>query len=118
LFGGFFDERLHFHNSEADKSIIKKIFLDAFLKYNYADAFLRSAGSNTPTIEEGTKKFYDYLKFAREGLDLYIKGFFDVNKGTEAYTYGERIFNLDGINQEEIMVEKLKRYPLIIGKLV
>jgi len=62
-------------------------------------------------------KFYDYLKFAREGLDLYIKGFFDVNKGTEAYTYGERIFNLDGINQEEIMVEKLKRYPYDRGAL-
>jgi len=62
-------------------------------------------------------KFYDYLKFAKEGLDLYIKGFFDVDKGTEAYTYGERIFDWDGINQEEIMVEKLKRYPYDRGAL-
>lgn len=62
-------------------------------------------------------KFYDYLKFAKEGLDLYIKGFFDVNKGTEAYTYGERIFDWDGLNQEEIMVEKLKRYPYDRGAL-
>lgn len=62
-------------------------------------------------------KFYDFLKFKEEGLRLYTKGFFDTEKGDEAYTYGERIFKWDGIDQHAIMVEKLKRFPYDRGAL-
>jgi thymidylate synthase (methanogen type) len=67
--------------------------------------------------EPNEPKFYDYLKFKKEGLDLYIKGFFDTNKGSEAYTYGERIFTWDGIDQGQIMTDKLSRYPYDRGAL-
>jgi len=56
-------------------------------------------------------KFYDFLKFREEGLRLYIKGFFDKDKGSEAYTYGERIYDWDGLDQHAIMVQKLTRFP-------
>lgn len=62
-------------------------------------------------------KFYDYLKFKESGLALYLQGFFDTNKGSEAYTYGERIFTANGIDQCQIMTDKLLRYPYDRGAL-
>ncbi len=68
--------------------------------------------------EEATApKITPYLKFNRESLDLYIKGFFDKAKGTESYTYGERIYDWEGVDQEKIMVEKLTRFPFDRGVL-
>ncbi len=52
-----------------------------------------------------------YFNFDGEQLKLYYKGFFSRNENqSEVYTYGERIFDWNGIDQEKIMVEKLKRY--------
>jgi len=62
-------------------------------------------------------KFYDYFKFAQDGLDLYIKGFFEKSKGSSSYTYGERIMDWDGIDQAQIMTDKLKRFPYDRGAL-
>ncbi len=62
-------------------------------------------------------KIPDYMKFRKDGLSKYVKGFFETDKGDEAYTYGERIFDWDGINQADIMVEKLKRFPYDRGAL-
>lgn len=63
-------------------------------------------------------KIPQYMKFSKEGLDLYIKGFFNKNeKNDETYTYGERIFAWDGIDQSKIMAEKLKRFPYDRGAL-
>jgi len=63
-------------------------------------------------------QMYDYFNFDKKQLDLYIKGFFDKNeKKSEVYTYGERIFDCEGVDQEEIMVEKLKRFEYDRGAL-
>lgn len=49
----------------------------------------------------------EYMPFAKSDLDNYFKGFFDPQRGTEDYTYGERLFNYAG---EEI--DKLREiYP-------
>jgi len=54
-----------------------------------------------------------YISFKKESLANYYTGFFDLNsKHEEAYTYGERIFNFgDKLDQEELMVKKLKQFP-------
>ena len=62
-------------------------------------------------------KLEPFLKFGKEGLDLYIKGFFDTEKSGSSYTYGERILDWDGIDQKKIMVEKLSRFPFDRGAL-
>lgn len=63
-------------------------------------------------------KIPEFMKFRKEGLDLYKKGFFDLNDGREeVYTYGERIFDWDGVNQAKIMIDKLKRFPYDRGAM-
>lgn len=70
--------------------------------------------------DENTSKpcIFDYFTFKKTGLTRYYKGFFDLNSSKqESYTYGERIFNWDGIDQEEIMTEKLTRFPYDRGAM-
>lgn len=63
-------------------------------------------------------KIFDFFNFKKTGLTKYYKGFFDKNEAKqESYTYGERMFNWDGIDQEEIMVEKLKGFPFDRGAM-
>ena len=59
----------------------------------------------------------EFLNFGKEGLDLYIKGFFDTDLQGQAYTYGERIFTWDTVDQYKQMAEKLTRYPYDRGAL-
>lgn len=63
-------------------------------------------------------KIDEFLNFSSSGLEKYIKGFFDKQKGTEAYTYGERIFDWDGIDQGDIMLNKLKGFAYDRGAMV
>ena len=59
-----------------------------------------------------------FFNFDKEQLNLYYKGFFSENEGKEEiYTYGERIFNWEGIDQEKIMVEKLSRFEFDRGAM-
>ena len=55
----------------------------------------------------------DWLQYSKTDLENYLKGFFDFDKGTEDYTYGERLFNYS--NEE---IDKLREiYPwLKIGR--
>ncbi len=62
-------------------------------------------------------KIADFMKFNRESLDKYVKGFFDKDRGSEHYTYGERIFAWDGVDQYAHMVRKLKGFPYDRGVL-
>ncbi len=62
-------------------------------------------------------KIEPFLKFSKEGLDLYTKGFFEKTKGSSSYTYGERIMDWDGIDQAQIMSDKLKKFPFDRGAL-
>jgi thymidylate synthase len=63
-------------------------------------------------------KLYDFFNFDKKQLELYYKGFFDKNEEKkESYTYGERIFNWDSVDQEDIMVKKLKRFEYDRGAL-
>lgn len=59
----------------------------------------------------------DFMSFSNEGLELYIKGFLEKDKGEEPYTYGERIFDWDNIDQEALIVEKLLRFPFDRGAM-
>ena len=65
----------------------------------------------------GNPKIYDYFPFNRQDLDNYIEAFLKPERGDEPYTYGERLFSYDGLNQVERMVEKLKRFPFDKGAL-
>ncbi len=67
--------------------------------------------------QEDTKKpkLESYLNFDKSGLDLYIKGFFEKNPGSEAYTYGERLYAWDGIDQINLMITKLSRFEFDRG---
>ncbi len=58
-----------------------------------------------------------YLNFGDDGLSRYIEGFFDTDTKGQAYTYGERIFTWDDIDQYNAMAEKLKRYPYDRGAI-
>ncbi len=62
-------------------------------------------------------KFYDFLNFKKDALEKYIEGFFDKDKRDEPYTYGERLFDWDGLDQVAIMTEKLQRFPYDRGAL-
>ncbi|HSX39623.1 MAG TPA: thymidylate synthase [Candidatus Saccharimonadales bacterium] len=63
-------------------------------------------------------KVPEYMKFGAEGLENYYKGFFNKNEAAdEVYTYGERIFAWDGIDQAQIMKDKLKKYPYDRGAM-
>ena len=59
----------------------------------------------------------DFLNFGKDGLEHYIQGFFDTDLKGQAYTYGERIFSWDGIDQFNEMSTKLKRNPYDRGAL-
>ncbi len=60
----------------------------------------------------------DYMTFGEDELLRYYDGFFSRNEdASESYTYGERLFNWDGINQVDIMVEKLKRFEYDRGSM-
>src|SRR3990167_1865536 len=86
----------------------------------------------------------DYLPFKKKDLDRYFDGFFNWDRGTEDYTYGERLFSYakdemeslkkiypwlkigrfkkyfphGGINQAEIsIVRKLKSFPYDKGAI-
>ncbi len=62
-------------------------------------------------------KIPDYMQFKRNGLTKYVKGFFDTDLRGQAYTYGERIFSWDGVDQGKMMIEKLTRSPYDRGAL-
>lgn len=62
-------------------------------------------------------KVYDFFPFNRSDLDTYIEEFLKPERGDEPYTYGERLFNYNGLNQVERMVEKLKKFPFDKGAL-
>ncbi len=96
--------------------------------------------------DEDPQNWYlpDFLPFTKEDLDKYLKGFFDYNRNTEDYTYGERLFNYasdeidalkeiypwlkigrfqkffehGGINQVEIsIIRKLSKFPYDKGAI-
>jgi len=53
-----------------------------------------------------------WLPISRQDVENYLPSVMTAEKGTEDYTYGERLWNFNGINQvDSVMVEYLKRYP-------
>ena len=59
--------------------------------------------------DEDPENFFvpEYMPFAKSDLESYFKGFFDPDKHTEDYTYGERLFNY----AEEEMEQLKQVYP-------
>jgi thymidylate synthase len=62
-------------------------------------------------------KLFDFFPFGDDDLDKYFESFFKKERGSEPYTYGERLFDYEGLDQVEKMVEKLKRFPFDKGAL-
>ncbi|MBU0649863.1 hypothetical protein KJ605_02415 [Patescibacteria group bacterium] len=64
-------------------------------------------------------KLPSYLNLNQNSLNKYYRGFFSQNQdAAEAYTYGERIFAWGkGIDQQALMVQKLKQFPYDRGAL-
>lgn len=64
--------------------------------------------------EEDPDNFYlpEWLPITKKDVDGYLSSIMTGEKGTEDYTYGERLWNFNGINQvDTVMVDFLKRYP-------
>lgn len=54
----------------------------------------------------------DWLPISRSDVESYLPSIMTGEKGTEDYTYGERLWNFNGKNQvDTVMVDFLKRYP-------
>ena len=101
-------------------------------------------GSTQPTLYGGTKKELlnvvaiideettsqpivpEYLGLSEKDVQEYVSKVFVMERGDQPYTYGERLMAYDPaenrlppfpINQIDLMVEKLKRYPAEVGAL-
>ncbi len=63
-------------------------------------------------------QLYDFFNFDKKQLELYYEGFFSKNEvNSEVYTYGQRIFDFNGIDQEEIMIKKLTQFEYDRGAI-
>lgn len=64
--------------------------------------------------DEDPDNFYlpDWMPIAKKDIEGYLPSIMTSAKGTEDYTYGERLWNFNGIDQvDAVMVDYLKRYP-------
>lgn len=59
----------------------------------------------------------EYMPFSKTDLDSYFKGFFNPDRGTEDYSYGERLFNYAGDEMERLCeiypwlkIDRFKKY--------
>ncbi len=55
-------------------------------------------------------KIYPYFNFDKEDVEFYIENFFDKNIGGDSYSYGGRLQSFRGVDQIEIIKEKLNRF--------
>lgn len=62
-------------------------------------------------------KFYPFFNFDKDGLRDYLREFFNPQRGEQAYTYGERIFAYQSLDQLAIMAKKLQQFPYNKGAL-
>lgn len=54
----------------------------------------------------------EWLPISRQDVANYLPSIMTAERGTEDYTYGERFWNFNGVNQvDTVMVDYLKRYP-------
>jgi len=63
-------------------------------------------------------KLYHFFNFNKKGLRTYLKEFFNPERGDQAYTYGERMFDYSGIDQVAIMTKKLNEFSSNKGAVV
>lgn len=64
--------------------------------------------------DENPDDFYlpEWAPIARKDVENYLPSIMTAERGTEDYTYGERLWNFNGMNQvDSVMVDYLKRYP-------
>ena len=68
-------------------------------------------------------KIWPFFNFDRQILHQYYRGFFQPDRGEEAYTYGERLFRYpvddrqEFLDQVTIMAKKLRQFPYNKGAL-
>ncbi|HUV71992.1 MAG TPA: thymidylate synthase [Clostridia bacterium] len=55
-------------------------------------------------------KIYDFFPFKKNEPQDYIKKFFQKDRGQEPYTYGERLFDYEGVDQLAQMAKKLSQF--------
>lgn len=63
---------------------------------------------------EDPDNFYlpDWMPITKKDVDEYLPSFMTADRGTQDYTYGERLWDFNGINQvDNVMIDFLKRYP-------
>ncbi|MBI4134745.1 MAG: hypothetical protein HY471_01380 [Candidatus Sungbacteria bacterium] len=68
----------------------------------------------TVVTTEDPNNFYlpEWLPVTKEDIEKYLPSFMTADRGTEDYTYGERLWNFNGMNQvDEVIIDYLKRYP-------
>ncbi|MFW6110009.1 MAG: DUF4346 domain-containing protein [Patescibacteria group bacterium] len=80
------------------------------LAVNNLAAVIEKEDPKEPTI-------YPFFDFDQEGVQHYWENFSDPQLQGHSYSYGERLKNYCGINQVEIMKEKLARFPAEEGAL-
>lgn len=96
------DSKPPMNNSSADSNTMKELL--------NLSVVITDEDPDNPVIPE-------YMPFKKEDLDAYFKGFFDPDRHTEDYTYGERLFNYskDEIDQLKkiypwLSLERFKKY--------
>ena len=66
-------------------------------------------------------KIWPFFSFDKKHLKQYFKNFFTPDRGDEAYTYGERLFNYqtsgESVDQISEMTKKMQRFPYDKGAL-
>lgn len=62
-------------------------------------------------------EIFDFFPFKKEEVENYIKEVFKKDRGEEPYTYGERLFDYEGVNQIAQMAQKLSRFKQDHGAL-
>lgn len=69
--------------------------------------------------QEDIKKptLYPFFPFGRKDLKNYFQEFFNPQRGDQAYTYGERLFDYQGLDQLTMMAKKLRKFPYNKGAL-
>lgn len=64
--------------------------------------------------DEDPENFYlpEWMPITKKDVEGYLPSIMTSDRGTEDYTYGERLWDFNGINQvDSVMVDYLKRYP-------
>lgn len=100
---------------EAWLEILKHIRLFGSERSTFYDNTCRELFNICAVITDevpGQPKMFPYFRVTEKDIQNYYPQFMSGDRGTEVYTYGERLWNYKGINQvQDVMIAYLQKYP-------